>query len=126
MLSAARTGTFNYMSDAAQPSLYRNGRVLTRRDLDGSDSRWEGVDLKPFQMPATMRGSGPARTERRWPRMDSKCTCDRCRDAISTSWITDGRAQLLSALRRGGTRGERRALRRGLRSQCAFGSRQGQ
>ena len=51
MVSAARTGTFNYMSDAAQPSLYRNGRVLTRRDLDGSDSRWEGVDLKPFQMP---------------------------------------------------------------------------
>ena len=31
MVSAARTGTFNYMSDAAQPSLYRNGRVLTRR-----------------------------------------------------------------------------------------------
>lgn len=51
MLLAARTGTFNYMSDAAQPSLYRNGRVFTRRDLDGSDSRWEGVDLEPFQMP---------------------------------------------------------------------------
>jgi len=51
MTLAARTGTFNYMSDAAQPSLYRNGRVLTRRDLDGSDSRWEGVDLAPVQMP---------------------------------------------------------------------------
>jgi hypothetical protein len=47
----SRTGSFNYLSDAAQSSLYRNGKVLTRRDLDGSDAKWEGVDLKPFPMP---------------------------------------------------------------------------
>ncbi|MFO1161682.1 MAG: CmcJ/NvfI family oxidoreductase [Reyranellaceae bacterium] len=42
---------FNYMADAARPSLYRNGRVLTRRNVDGSDSRWEGVDLRERRMP---------------------------------------------------------------------------
>lgn len=49
--AAVRTGTFNYMSDAAEPSLYRNGKVLTRRDLDGSDAEWKGVDLTEFDMP---------------------------------------------------------------------------
>jgi hypothetical protein len=51
MPPSARTGTFNYMNNAAQSSLFRNGKVLTRRDLDGSDARWEGVDLSPVQMP---------------------------------------------------------------------------
>jgi len=46
-----RPGSFNYMADSARPSLYRNGLVLTRRDRDGSDAGWEGVDLEDRQMP---------------------------------------------------------------------------
>jgi len=47
----ARMGSLGYMAASAEPSLYRNGKVFTRRDLDGSDARWEGVDLVPTQMP---------------------------------------------------------------------------
>jgi len=47
---ALRIGSFNYMSPSAEHSLYRNGKVLTRRDLDGSDARWEGVNLEPYRM----------------------------------------------------------------------------
>jgi len=47
----ARLGSFGYLATTAAPSLYRNGKVFTRRDLDGSDVRWEGVDLVPTQMP---------------------------------------------------------------------------
>jgi hypothetical protein len=39
------------MAASARHSLYRNGRVLTRRDQDGSDARWEGVDLEARLMP---------------------------------------------------------------------------
>ncbi len=46
-----RTGAFQYMSDTAEPSLLRNGKVLTRRDRDGSDAEWKGVDLEPREMP---------------------------------------------------------------------------
>ena len=49
--TGVRTGSFNYLSKAAQPSLYRNGKVFTRRDHDGSDDHWEGVDLEPVEMP---------------------------------------------------------------------------
>ncbi|MEQ8663487.1 MAG: CmcJ/NvfI family oxidoreductase, partial [Gammaproteobacteria bacterium] len=38
-------GTFHYLADATVPSLYRNGRVLTRRDADGSDGGSVGVEL---------------------------------------------------------------------------------
>jgi len=48
---AVRVGSFRYMAASAQPSLYRNGRVLTRRDQDGSDAGWEGVDLEDRDMP---------------------------------------------------------------------------
>ncbi|MEQ9642405.1 MAG: CmcJ/NvfI family oxidoreductase [Alphaproteobacteria bacterium] len=48
---AVRTGSFNYMAATALPSLYRNGKVLTRRDRDGSDAEWQGVDLTPCEMP---------------------------------------------------------------------------
>jgi len=41
----ARRGSFNYMAPSVQHSLYRNGKVLTRRDRDGSDGGREGVDL---------------------------------------------------------------------------------
>jgi hypothetical protein len=47
----ARTGTFNYMAETSTPSLFRNGKVLTRRDRDGSDSGWEGVDRELRAMP---------------------------------------------------------------------------
>ena len=40
-----RTGSFNYLAASVEPSLYRNGRVLTRRDRDGSDSSSEGLVL---------------------------------------------------------------------------------
>ncbi len=48
---AVRTGSFNYLSASVQPSLYRNGKVFTRRDRDGSDDHWEGVDLVACRMP---------------------------------------------------------------------------
>jgi hypothetical protein len=47
---ASRTGSFNYMSASAQHSLFRNGKVLTRRDRDGSDAQWLGVDLAACDM----------------------------------------------------------------------------
>ena len=39
-----------YLDDAAEPSLLRNGKVLTRRDRDGSDAEWKGVNLEPKKM----------------------------------------------------------------------------
>ena len=47
---AVRPGTFRYMHPSAESSLYRNGKVLTRRDRDGSDSDRIGVDLKEHEM----------------------------------------------------------------------------
>ncbi len=48
---AVRIGSFNYLMASVQHSLYRNGKVLTRRDQNGSDAGWEGVDLEARQMP---------------------------------------------------------------------------
>ena len=45
-----RLGVFHYMQPSAEPSLYRNGKVLTRRDRDGSDSGRLGVDLEERDM----------------------------------------------------------------------------
>lgn len=42
-----RSGSFNYLKDSVESSLYRNGKVLTKRDPDGSDGGSEGVDLQP-------------------------------------------------------------------------------
>lgn len=39
------TGVFRYMEPAVQSSLYRNGKVFTKRDPDGSDAGWQGVDV---------------------------------------------------------------------------------
>ena len=47
---AVRAGVFKYLKPAVEHSLYRNGKVLTRRDRDGSDASWEGVDLEPRSM----------------------------------------------------------------------------
>jgi len=48
---AGTIGTFMYLDDAAEPSLFRNGKVLTRRDRDGSDDAWVGVNLVPERLP---------------------------------------------------------------------------
>ncbi len=48
---ACRTGSFNYLHASVRPSLFRNGKVLTRRDRDGSDAKWEGVELEACDMP---------------------------------------------------------------------------
>ena len=45
-----RLGAFRYMQPSVESSLYRNGKVLTRRDLDGSDSGRAGVDLEDREM----------------------------------------------------------------------------
>ncbi|MEZ5661845.1 MAG: CmcJ/NvfI family oxidoreductase [Burkholderiaceae bacterium] len=41
----------NYMSDAVAPSLYRNGRLLTRRDGDGSDGEIVGMQVDKQHLP---------------------------------------------------------------------------
>ena len=43
-------GSFNYLDTTVIPSLYRNGKVLTRRDADGSDVGMEGVSLEETEM----------------------------------------------------------------------------
>jgi len=48
---SSRSGVFNYLSDATEASLFRNGKVLTRRDADGSDGGLEGVDIVPCTIP---------------------------------------------------------------------------
>lgn len=46
----ARPGVFNYLDETAQPSLFRNGKVLAKRDLDGSDAGMEGVNTSSYQL----------------------------------------------------------------------------
>ncbi len=53
MAEKGTTGAFRYMDDASEPSLFRNGKVLTRRDSGGSDAEWKGVNLNPSQMPVS-------------------------------------------------------------------------
>ncbi len=48
---AVRIGSFNYMTDSTEHSLHRNGKVLTRRDVNGSDDGSKGVDLEVWPMP---------------------------------------------------------------------------
>lgn len=43
---ATTLGALNYLQASVQSSLYRNGKVLTRRDADGSDAGMEGVLLE--------------------------------------------------------------------------------
>ena len=44
---------FNYMSESSFSSLFRNGKVLTRRDVNGSDAGSEGIDLTSYEMKLT-------------------------------------------------------------------------
>ena len=39
-------GCFNYMSEQTSSSLFRNGMVLTKRDVNGSDSNSIGINLE--------------------------------------------------------------------------------
>lgn len=43
-------GLFHYLAAGVQSSLVRNGRVLTRRDADGSDGGSVGVDLEAHEL----------------------------------------------------------------------------
>ena len=45
-----RIGSFHYLKDSVSHSLYRNGKVLARRDKDGSDAGKEGMDLETRSM----------------------------------------------------------------------------
>ena len=60
---AATHGILHYLEPSVSSSLYRNGRVLTRRDADGSDSGTTGVDLEPRDVPVydARRLGGPER-----------------------------------------------------------------
>ncbi|HKP62686.1 MAG TPA: CmcJ/NvfI family oxidoreductase [Polyangiales bacterium] len=46
-----QTGSFNYLAASVEPSLYRNGRVLIRRDRDGSDSGAQGLVIERQSVP---------------------------------------------------------------------------
>ena len=46
----ARTGAFTYMAASVTSSLYRNGRVFTRRDSGGNDCGTTGLDLEERRM----------------------------------------------------------------------------
>ena len=58
-------GSFNYLAPSVRHSLFRNGKVLTRRDPDGNDGGTEGVVLEEREMPvqnARLLDSGERRT----------------------------------------------------------------
>ena len=76
-LPAVRTGLFNYMANLAEPSLYRNGKVLTRRNRDGSDARWEGVDLEERRMPVVNGRTLAAHSPCTLATRASRCGCVR-------------------------------------------------
>ena len=59
-----RTGGFNYLAASVASSLYRNGKVLTRRDSSGNDVPWTGVEMEERQMPVH-DARGLAGTQRR-------------------------------------------------------------
>ena len=46
MVENLRIGAFNYLDASVESSLYRNGKVLTRRDADGSDAEYVGINKK--------------------------------------------------------------------------------
>ncbi|SVE63600.1 uncharacterized protein METZ01_LOCUS516454, partial [marine metagenome] len=43
-------GSFQYLKNSVAHSLYRNGKVLARRDKDGSDAGKEGMDFEAQSM----------------------------------------------------------------------------
>ena len=61
---AVRTGELTYLAAFVESSLYRNGKVFTRRDGAGNDDRWQGADLERRPMPVR-DARGLAEPERR-------------------------------------------------------------
>lgn len=57
------SGVFKFLVPETQSSLYRNGRVLARRDPDGSDGGLVGMDMEPRTLPVVdaRRLAGAAR-----------------------------------------------------------------
>lgn len=49
--SESTSGVFKYMDASVQPSLFRNGKALTRRDQDGSDAGWQGASFANLRVP---------------------------------------------------------------------------
>ena len=47
----ATMGRLNYLDSSLPSSLYRNGKMLLRRNTDGSDSELEGVVFAEHQVP---------------------------------------------------------------------------
>ena len=47
----AVTGSFNYLDDSTESSLYRNGKVYLRRDTDGNDRGMHGLNNVRQSMP---------------------------------------------------------------------------
>ncbi|MFT5114314.1 MAG: hypothetical protein ACI8P9_003651 [Parasphingorhabdus sp.] len=45
-MQSETSGEFNFLTKSVESSLYRNGKVLIRRDADGSDSGREGLDFE--------------------------------------------------------------------------------
>ena len=44
------SGYFKYMSEESSSSLYRNGMVFTKRDINGNDGGSKGINLKKYEM----------------------------------------------------------------------------
>ena len=43
-INAVRNGAVTYLAASVETSLYRNGKVLVRRNSDGNDTPWEGTE----------------------------------------------------------------------------------
>jgi hypothetical protein len=50
MSADTRPGAFNYLDETAESSLFRNGKVFTRRDADGSDAKYIGVNTRSYTL----------------------------------------------------------------------------
>ena len=40
------SGILNYMSEKSHNSLYKNGKVFTKRDINGSDAGSKGINFR--------------------------------------------------------------------------------
>ncbi len=47
-IDSSRPGIFNYLCPESKPSLFRNGLVYTKRDIDGSDGGTAGVTTQKY------------------------------------------------------------------------------
>ena len=61
------SGVFNYLDETVLPSLFRNGRVLTKRDPDGNDYGTEGLTSRQVKLSVC---------DARTLRDDARPTCD--------------------------------------------------